>query len=244
MQTTDLIYPVGTGSHWDNNELRYSLRSVAQNLRGVGKVWIVGERPEWLRGVEHISVQDKWGKANPTANTLSKVLAACDAGISERFIYMNDDFFIMRPMQAENIQPLYKNDLTEWPPSYWNKHPWRQRMLKTMKLLQSTGLKTLCFDIHAPFPMEVTKVRELADRFDWKTGNGLNWRSLYGNVNYPNEAIKNNGKKIVFHSPKCSKEIAETIKGRQFVAVGEKGLNDDMKRMLDYWFRKNCKFEA
>jgi hypothetical protein len=156
---------------------------------------------------------------------------------------MNDDFFIIQPVNIKEIAPLYKNDLKDWPASYWNNHSWRQRMFRTFKVLQAAGLGTLCFDIHAPMPLERERVQELAERFDYLEGIGLNWRSLYGNVNYANDAVRNGGRKIAFYAPTSAREITRKIKGRTFMAVAEKGLNDDMKRMLDYYFRKRCKFE-
>ena len=47
----DVVIPLGTGSRWQDNELRYCLRSIEKNLSGVNEVVIVGEKPKWLTNV-------------------------------------------------------------------------------------------------------------------------------------------------------------------------------------------------
>jgi len=44
-------------SSWgDDNELRYSLRSLEKNLIGLNRIFVVGHKPKWLVGVTHIPV--------------------------------------------------------------------------------------------------------------------------------------------------------------------------------------------
>jgi len=38
----DVVYPLSNGSHWDNNELRYSLRSLEKYALNLGRVFVVG----------------------------------------------------------------------------------------------------------------------------------------------------------------------------------------------------------
>ena len=44
----DMLYILGNGSKHDNQELRWSLRSLEKYGRNVGSIAIVGEPPEWL----------------------------------------------------------------------------------------------------------------------------------------------------------------------------------------------------
>ena len=52
----DLVYPVRDGL--DNEELRYSLRSIDRFAGGMfGTVWVVGNvLPDWLVGVKRVQV--------------------------------------------------------------------------------------------------------------------------------------------------------------------------------------------
>jgi hypothetical protein len=54
----DLVYVLGSGSRWGDNELRYSLRSVEKHLKGYNNVYLVGDKPDWVRNVTHIPKQD------------------------------------------------------------------------------------------------------------------------------------------------------------------------------------------
>ena len=49
---TDVVYFLANseshpGSHYEDAELRYSLRSLAKHGRGVGRVWVIGAIPQF-----------------------------------------------------------------------------------------------------------------------------------------------------------------------------------------------------
>ena len=120
----DVVYPLGTGSRWNDNELRYSLRSLEKNFPDLGRVWIVGHRPAWLTGVVHVAMDDVH-RHNKDANLIDKILAACRAGVSERFVRMSDDQVFLRPVRFADMKPLHYGDITsksDWPAGGW----WRR----------------------------------------------------------------------------------------------------------------------
>lgn len=103
----DIVYVLGKGSVWNDNEIRFSLRSLAKNVRDIGKVFIVGERPNFLKNVIHIPCEDSCSVA--WQNTYKKTLLACkDPRLSENFLHMNDDFFVIEPIKAAEF-PFYYN---------------------------------------------------------------------------------------------------------------------------------------
>lgn len=93
----DAMYPSGPGARWEH-ELRYSLRSLAQYAQ-VDRVFIVGHRFWWMNdNVVHIPHGEAGGAANrSTYRKLRYVVERTD--ISRRFIYMNDDFYLLRPFE-------------------------------------------------------------------------------------------------------------------------------------------------
>ena len=106
----DLVYILGDGSDWDNNEIRYSLRSAEQNFAH-RKVFIVGECPSWLQNVIYIRFPDS--HQIKTANGVAKVLrAARDQRLSERFVLMNDDFFFLKKQRA--VPYYYRGKTSEF----------------------------------------------------------------------------------------------------------------------------------
>ena len=89
----DLVYPFRDTC--GSEELRYSLRSMAQNAGGLfGTVWIVGEPPEWAANVQRIGHRDL---ADKVADFRSRVNAAANhPGVSPKFLLMNDDIYLAR----------------------------------------------------------------------------------------------------------------------------------------------------
>ena len=68
----DVVYFLGSESANQDWELRYSLRSIARNFLDLRKVFIVGHKPRWLTGVEHLAVPDRYTN-NKDANLIDKL---------------------------------------------------------------------------------------------------------------------------------------------------------------------------
>lgn len=101
----DIVYILGKGSLSNNDEIRYSIRSLEKYCKDLGKIFIVGEEVDFLQNVLFIPHEDKHKK--PWKNTLDKVRSACEhEHLSEDFLLMNDDFFAFKDFIAEEI-PFY-----------------------------------------------------------------------------------------------------------------------------------------
>jgi len=74
----------------ENEELRYSLRSVVNSFPD-SAVWVVGGIPKWYSG-NKISIEQNAGKWANAVNNLNAITESPD--IPEEFVLMNDDFFI------------------------------------------------------------------------------------------------------------------------------------------------------
>ena len=114
----DVLYLLGSGSVWENNEIRFSLRSAEKNILDLGRVFIVGELPDFLCNVEHLAFPDMFGAK--WKNAYTKTLFACkNPDLSDDFLLMNDDFFILKPIEASSYPFYYskvvpiKNSLRE-----------------------------------------------------------------------------------------------------------------------------------
>jgi hypothetical protein len=73
MPVIDVVYILGTGSYWRNNEIRFSLRALERNLRGIRKIWIVGDYPDFIKNINHIPFKDELLN-NADGNIIRKVL--------------------------------------------------------------------------------------------------------------------------------------------------------------------------
>lgn len=167
----DYVYITRNG---DNEELRYSLRSIAKNAPE-GRVWLVGGKPDWFNG-GHIPVKDKSSKFKNIAACL--FAAASSDEVSEDFILMNDDFFILE--NIANFLPLYGGTLASKIASYTDllgPTVYSNILGRAMKYINSKGIKEpLDYDIHVPLQINKKMFLELVPH------DSLAPRSVYGNL--------------------------------------------------------------
>jgi hypothetical protein len=154
----DILYILGTGSTWKDNELRYSLRSVEKNIVDSGNVFIVGEKPDWLQNVYHISFPDAYQKK--WCNVYSKLTRACKSpALSSDFLLFNDDFFILQPIKAENY-PFYFSSIMATQNSFL-----KTKVLTTPEIIASLMPKShgpvRNFSVHRPVRINKKKYAEM-----------------------------------------------------------------------------------
>lgn len=180
----DLVYTVRTGDQ--NEELRYSLRSVARNLPH-DRVWIVGHCPPWLTGVEHIPTEQT---ATKWQNARANLYAACThPDVSDRFVLMNDDFFVLSPIVdvdaalALNMGPLV--DVLERFRAARSHGPYVDGMANTLDLLRDWGYPDpLSYELHVPAVVDKAILADVIDRANAADTGALSLhvRTLHGNV--------------------------------------------------------------
>jgi len=103
----DIVYVLGKGSLSNNDEIRYSLRSIEKYCSDIGNVIIVGDEVDFLKGVLFIKMEDTYNK--PWKNVFDKVRAVCmEESVSDDFLLMNDDFFAFDSFIASEV-PFYAN---------------------------------------------------------------------------------------------------------------------------------------
>lgn len=176
----DAVYIVKASEK--NEELRHSLRSLT-NLPH-RRVWLVGYKPRWVRGVEYVpTVQHGPKHANTWRNWQAM---AATAEISDRFVLFNDDFYITRPV--EGIPALHRGSLVEMI-DWYARHrltACRQRADYTRRVLGRSGRTDglLSYELHVPMLVERPA---LAEAFGWLNHNRsaplehLSKRTFYGN---------------------------------------------------------------
>lgn len=196
MKNKDLIYILGEGSPWQDNELRYSLRTVEKYLPH-RKVFIVGQKPVWLRNIEWIAAVDCCTVKQK--NAVYKILAACkDKKVSDDFILMNDDFFFLKP--CEEIKNYQLGTLQKKMGEHKTKLGRYFLALKyTIEFLKNRSIKyPMDFEAHYPCIFNKQKFKEIFEHID-QGDHGLLHRSVYFNLlGEKGEDIKNDPKIYVY----------------------------------------------
>jgi hypothetical protein len=242
----DVVYVIGNGSRWKDNELRFSLRSITKNLSNIGKIFIVGECPDYLKNIIHIPAGDIFDPAiNADGNIITKVLAACeDKRLSETFLFINDDHLVIKPVNIAGVPPFHKGSMETFPDEYWNLNYWRKRLQMTKDVLLTKQLPCFHFDCHTPILMNKEKFKTIVAGFDYKTGTGLTMKSIYGNSVYGTDGILlTDQKKTIFKYYKLQ-DVKERILPAQFLSFNDQGLNDSLKWWLIEQFPNKCKYES
>ena len=244
-ETTDVVYVLGTGSRWNDNEIRFSLRSLEKNLMNMGNVFVVGTCPAFLQNVIHIPAADIFDPAvNADGNIIEKVLAACSDGrVGDNFLFINDDHIILQPVEAHAVPPFHKGDMTTFDAGFWKLNYWRTRLKRTMQTLKGAGLTAFNFDCHAPIVFNRHLFVDVMQIFDYKTEPGLTMKSLYGNMVYAENGVRlTNEKRTIFRNYKLA-EIRTLLQPVQFMSYNDAGLNNSLKWWLMETFPTQSCFE-
>jgi hypothetical protein len=241
----DLVYILGSGSAWHNNELRVSLRSVQKNLKGVRNIYIIGENPGFLSDkVIHIYHPDELSSINADGNMTLKILRACqEKDLSDDFLFMNDDFIINKPMIASQIPWMHKGDMKDRPSGFWVTQHYRFRLRRTFDLLQISGLPTLQYDYHAPMLMNKYKFPEVMSAFDFIDDIGITFRSIYGNVlALPADHLVD--QKVTLYKTYSLADIIKRTENAQFVGYNDAALNNSFKYWMISQFPERSIYES
>jgi hypothetical protein len=228
----DLVIPLGWGSIWDNQEIKYSLRSFERHLKGINNVFIVTDlsgMPAFLDNVIHIPFPDD---SNIKAiNTFKKIQKACqDKRVSENFCLSNDDFFLNQDYQGEF--PFYhrgeimagfdrlKDKSSHYPVS---------RKI-TNALLQRKGFTSLHYGIHCPMMINKTKFLKMATMFPFERSKGYLTRCIYGNVfkvgGEQRRDVKLNGKRPAW-------QIKKIVDQFEFYSISERATGPELYKFME-----------
>lgn len=127
----DIVYIIGTGSKWQNNELRYSLRSIAKFGANLGEVYIVGDDlPHFVNpySVTFIKACDITTN-KPALNVYYKLCRLFKLTKVERFLLSSDDHFLHHPVDFDKWPLFYKGKEM---PKYNSRGVGDKRYTKTM----------------------------------------------------------------------------------------------------------------
>ncbi len=172
----DIVYFVKEAAM--NEELRYSLRSVAKNFPH-RKVWLYGGKPDWCTPDEYVNAKqgdgNKWDKVRRMLR-----LACINPDITEDFVLFNDDFFVMKPVS--NMPYYYRYSVFEHivrlEMKYDNKPtPYSMRLKESIAALDPFCEEINSYELHIPMVLNRRKVLEVLGGFP----NVHCTRTLYGN---------------------------------------------------------------
>lgn len=104
----DVVYVIGTESKWDNNELRYSIRSIDRFGIGLHNVIIVGDvLPDFVDPDRVTFLQYSDCAGDPPAHNVYRKIAHVFSNTDlDHFLLSSDDHFFIKPSYFD-LYPIY-----------------------------------------------------------------------------------------------------------------------------------------
>lgn len=176
---TDVVYIVRPSD--DNEELRFSLRSLSKNLKH-DRVFFAGHKPSWVQNVIHIPTEQIPGQKHP--NSLRNQWAAyTHPDVSDTFYLFNDDHFIMKRHEE---MPILNWGPLDWALSTCNTlgPSFAFSMATTRDILLDLGLPTINYQLHIPCVIPKQQLVDVFTNFQTPAPNGawLHHVTLAGNL--------------------------------------------------------------
>ena len=246
---TDLIIPLGTGSRWKNNELRYALRSYDKYFKDLGTVYIVGPKAyikknlPWLQNVVVVDCDDPFNR-NKDGNLIRKVLRVIDnyPELTDDFVRASDDQLLWD--EVDSLPPLYTYNLKDKPQAWWMRgNRWKVRLKKTMRILEVKKKTTWNYDAHIPMTVNKHKFKEVWSKFPWERSIGYCINTLYYNMALDKHTHFDNKKLSVEQAVAAPNVLPMQLRGKKYLGYNDAGLNDHLKALIKKRFPDKCRFE-
>jgi hypothetical protein len=233
----DILYILGKGSPFNNEELRYSLRSLARYGSNIGKVVLIGSRPDFLdySKIEHHSFIETGVKEYRIA---SKIMHACAIGaVKGDFLFCNDDFFFTRPFDCNTFPNYYQGCLHHGDSIAT---AYQDHLRLTRDYLLSQGTTANHFDMHCPIIYNSEKFLALAPAWEYsKNSIGMVVKSVYANM------YRVPGK--IYRDVKLKELISETdyqrIKSVECFSIYDQAWSRGVKSYLEQNFTEKSPWE-
>lgn len=234
---TSIVIPLGNGSRWSDTELRYCLRSITKHLTGYDDIFIVGEKPEWLKGVVHIPCPDYGDKTyHKERNIFEKIMAACkDERVTDYFLFMNDDHFLLQDFEA-GIFPYYCHG---WLNEFMTVTDYKHTVWNTMEIYKDWH--AVYFDIHCPIVYNKRRFEYYLHDLDWGKKFGYCIKTIYCNSTIGFKAIEYPDLKI--NEVYSSDQIRKLIAGRPWFSIGDKAREGGLLKVLNELYPNKSMYE-
>lgn len=217
----DFVYICRNG---ENEELRYSIRSLVKNFEDIN-IWVVGGKPNWYSG-NFIEVLDSGNKFNNINSCYFKILE--EDKISDSFVLMNDDFFILKPEATYKYHSGFLMDKIISHSNQYGNTAYARALSGAIKELKKKGIQNpLNYDIHTPMTFQKALLAEVLDL-------SLAPRSMYGNL-----FIKDS---FNIDDVKIYKNTKDINLSNNFVSTEDNSFNL-IKDKLDQMFKEKTRYE-
>jgi len=244
----------------DDFEIRYSLRSVGQFAPYIGKVWIYGDKPEFISAdtsvIEHVpheATSRVLGVKSPVTNLfLLLFLSSLIPDLSFEYLFFSDDFYLLKEHRVEEVRKdRYLQDLSLL--SGRGRGMWKDSLWRTHDLLKRLGYSGYNFETHTP--ARLTRKRVMAAFCDLK--DFVTEDRFYGLLGLT--AILNHANKVeqmaltnlseeksrcgFWGKPPLYEEVVQQTEGKLFFNFDDPAFGDSIRSFLMERFPDRSRYE-
>jgi hypothetical protein len=229
---TDFVYICKDGI---NEELKYSIRSVSFSFPD-SNIWVVGGKPDWYIG-NYIEVEQKDSKYKNAVRNLETICNSQE--ISESFILMNDDFYIVKKIdKIENFHGGFLLDKINLYQKLNSNSQYTRKLSRTYNKLKALGFEDpLDYELHIPMIMEKEKLKTIIELLDQ-----FLWRSIYGNK-FNVGGTQMEDVKVYNSGPLVLKSYDLNVDDHTYLSSADSSFNSIFNKILKFMFDKKTKFE-
>lgn len=245
----DVLYVLGNGSKHNNEELRYSLRSLVRYCnRSLERVFLVGECPEWLDTTKVIYIPYKDTYAHKCHNILAKIEYAIEhSDLPDHFLWSADDIFHICVTDLNNYPYYHKNGAQVGLPDSYRGKPWwfviqeTQRLLKKYHYpLEDYGGGHCLHHVDVPLLRRMPKIK--ADIMASACGAPID--IIMGNAivkQYHPETVVRYDVKL--SSVKDEDDFIRQVGGAECFSINDRAWDEFVGAWLQGHFKSRCRFE-
>ncbi len=253
----DILIPFGLGSAWQNNELRYCLRSIERFATGYERIFVVGDDPGFLSSVT-VPVASLGASETHALHFYPLKDIACNkqgriahkifwafqhTDISNTAVLFNDDYVLRAPVDLSKLLPYQRGPLRlaaerQQDPEY------RACLAGTAEALEEAGKFSLHYDIH--LPMQLLRHPFVDLKLWWQRSlndkHGFVVKSTYANnvLLWPGPTMRD----CKFRHTYTVQEIEAFTQGRFCFSYCDEGLTPTLKQWLTEKFPEKSRFEV
>jgi len=218
----DIVIPLGTGSLFNNLELKYCLRSIEKYCTDYNVV-LVGNIPDWIKDNKLYIIRANDMTNIPSQNIANKLIKYChNFHVEKDFVLFNDDYVLTKEFDLTAVNCFYHKELAyHINKSFGTENEYIEYLMNTYKHLVDYKFTTFNYDIHYPSKMNTRLFKILYESIEWHKK--MLVKSTYFNTFRNMTAIEKADVKI--NKPVSKIELLSLIKNTNCFSYGDNGLD-------------------
>lgn len=270
MKKATFVVPLGKGSGWENNELRYMIRSLEAHCQfDFDIVLFCTEKIEWLdckqiivdrtyplKVKSHFAGKEHYECYYDVLNKLRVMIEHED--VPEEFFYIYDDILLLEDLYLADMRKIYAGNHYDRNPIFFDnpKNKWTRTLHAALQLCKDNSFPMYIYETHLPRYYKKSYLREMFKRFV-PENNYIPYApsTVYYNMFYKkpdHNYIDNNYVKAAFYggtiknessNSKSTKEIEDAVNNKLWCNYNNAGLTGTLKMWIECKFSTPSKFE-